>query len=168
MTTSTMATPSAYSQTLSSLPQLLQLEQQYAAQLLALIEREHELLSNGDIDPLPPLTEQKGRAVTALQQTSQRREQLLVQNGFSADFDGLGKALATSNSSGELTALANKLRETAVNCQKLNNLNGRLVSRRHAQSRTALNILQGRSNVDTYTQQGLANTPAQARELGKA
>ncbi len=154
----------------AALEQLLLSELECAKQLLSLVEREHELLSDGDIDNLQPVVEQKNRQIASLQATSRQREQLQAQSGYDASLAGLELCIASLETPGKANNLLNQLIETAQSCQATNSINGRLVQQRHQFSRNALHILQSQNELptDTYTQQGTPYTEHGTRTLGKA
>ncbi|HZJ92005.1 MAG TPA: flagellar protein FlgN [Thiopseudomonas sp.] len=139
-----------------------------AQHLLTLLEQEFAALNERDINALQVLMTQKQPALLALQQHSQERSQLLVQNNVSPDQQGMTAFAATSALGEQLLENSSKLNTLIEQCQEANLRNGRLIRSNQTSVNSILNIIRGTDAPTLYDKTGSASSSAKQRPFSQA
>ena len=152
------------------LERLLTQEVQCSEALLACINAEREALSTRDSDALQCTTTDKLEYTRQLESLEREREQLLHQQGFNIDAEGLKQCAMTLPRSNVLIALWKQVLKNISDCRTGNLTNGSILesSRQHVEQ--ALCLLRGQAGAPKlYSASGDAgNASLGHRELGKA
>lgn len=137
-------------------------------EFIGLLQREQDLLKQGDTDALLPLIETKTHLADRLSALARAREEQLVRQGFPAGRSGMedwlqrhGKA-AQRQAWQELIVLAREARD-------LNELNGKLIGLHMQHNQQAFTALMNATNrAMTYGPDGQQHTGLGGRILGTA
>ncbi len=140
-----------------------------AEQLLELIEREFQALSDRDLPLLQSILDGKQPLLAQLDQNGRARSQLLGALQLSADRAGLQALAARSEIGPELLAQGDALGALLGRCQAGNLRNGRLIRASQSSTSSLLGILRGGSETPSlYDRRGSAARIGQQRPLSQA
>lgn len=118
-------------------------EHQAASQLLALLKLEQERLIDADIDGLTPLTEDKSRLLTRLNELGATRLRWLAAKGLPASEAGMLQWIsgAAGVSAGKARACLRELLVLIRAAKEINHTNGMLIGTHLSRNQAALNVL---------------------------
>jgi flagella synthesis protein FlgN len=137
-------------------------------EFVALLQREQELLKNGDTETLLPLIETKTRLANGLTALSQARENHLARLGLAGGRVGMDAWLARHGDD-RLKATWQDLLQLAGEARSLNELNGKLIGLHMRHNHQAFTALMGATDrAMTYGPDGQQQTGLGGRILGKA
>lgn len=140
----------------------------HAAQLLELIEAEHEALGEHDLSKLQEILASKQPLLATLDQHGKSRTQALVNLQLSPDRSGL-KALAERSDKGdELIQASERLSELLERCQEANLRNGRIIRTSQQSTASMLGILRGSETPSLYDSSGGTAKIGNKRPLSQA
>ena len=130
-------------------------------QLEQLLEREHTLLVDNDIEEFERAGEQRQACVTTLLRIEDERRSLCRMLNVPADMHGLQQLLLWCDPARTLQARWADCAERATRCRNSNERNGALVSARLKRVEGMLETLTGRANQPKiYAKQGGYQAPA--------
>lgn len=125
------------------------------AQLEALLEREHALLLDNDLEEFERAGELRQSCVTTLLRIEDERRNLCRMLNAPADLHGLQRLLSWCDPERTLQARWSECGERATRCRNSNERNGALVSARLKRVEGLLETLTGRANQPKiYARQG--------------
>ena len=137
------------------LVKLLAEEVSALVQLEALLDREHALLMDNNIDELERAGELRQDCVTSLIRIEDERRNLCRLLNVPADMHGLERLLTWCDPTRSLQPRWAECAERATRCRNANERNGALVSARLKRVEGMLDTLTGRANQPkTYARQG--------------
>jgi flagellar biosynthesis protein FlgN len=120
-----------------------------------LLEREHTLLVNNDIEEFERAGEQRQACVTTLLRIEDERRNLCRMSNVTADMHGLQQLLGRCDPTRSLQARWAECAERATRCRNSNERNGALVSARLKRVEGLLETLTGRAGQPKiYAKQG--------------
>lgn len=133
---------------MTALLSLLQNIQQQSQQLLDCLQQEKLALKNNQLEELSEISNQKLALLDQLEQLDKQRSASSANENFN-DF------VANSNNTG-LISQWDVCRKTIAECQKQNEINGRLINKRSQMNQDILSILSGRKQQadETYNAKG--------------
>jgi len=133
---------------MTALLSLLKNIQQNSQQLVDSLKQEKQALSENQLEKLNEITSEKQVLLDKLSQLDQQRAASSTNKNFN-DF------IASSNDQ-ELIKQWDLTRLTISECQKLNEINGRLINKRSQINQDIISILSGRNEQadETYNAQG--------------
>lgn len=149
-------------QACASLGHLMQQEQEAAARLFAVLQTEHEAIARRDTDALQQAVADKQALLNQLENSHNRRLQLMQAAGLNSGPDGFDIMLERCAASGhDLFLRWNDLKESLVSCQRQNQLNGAVLESSRRSTHRALSILLGGQgdSSELYNQAG-KSTPS--------
>ncbi len=146
--------------------QTLQTGVEAARRLLENLEREHEALIADDLDGFLRLTEDKKERISALETFDQQRLAALRQAGVGEDEAGMEALLAGDP---RANTLWRQLLHILQSCQRLNEINGRIIQTRKRQVEQAMELLRGQLGSErlAYDRQGRVTVSNRGTPLGK-
>ncbi len=149
-----------------SFTQALQAGVEAARNLLENLEREREALVADDLDGFLQLTEGKKERIAALEAFDRQRLAALRQAGLGEDEAGMEALLAGDP---RADTLWRELLHVLQSCQRLNEINGRIIQARKRQVEQALSILRGQLGSEklAYDRQGRITGTDPGLPLGK-
>lgn len=124
-------------------------ETRLARALLALLQTEQEQLIAADIEKLTALTEEKGVIVAQLSALAANRHQALAAAGFANQDAGM-QAWLEKSASPSATQSWNQLMSLAQAAKEINRINGMLITKHLARNQSALNIVKGGPQGQTF------------------
>jgi flagellar biosynthesis/type III secretory pathway chaperone len=134
---------------------LLSAEIQALAVLETLLDREHELLRQNDIDALEKAGAERQESVIELLRVEDERQELCRMLGYPNDLGGLEQLLRWCDPQGALAKLWGDCAQRAGRCRDHNLRNGALVAARMQRIEGVLGALTGRSQTaKLYDPQG--------------
>ncbi len=130
---------------------VLQAEHNSAQQLLAILNKERQLLISSESDEILQMAALKQTLLAELEQLARQQEIILQTEGFSAGKSGLEAFIAnqTPNNAQQLNNVLDELRATANQCRDNNQINGGIVNVNRQYLHRALSLLRGRNNEVT-------------------
>lgn len=138
-------------------------------QLKALLVRERELLTTRDHQQLSKILEQKLPLVDLLNSHAQIRQQILRNQGLSTNASGWHEFLQRNPQTQALCDGWNKLIGEFSECQALNSINGKLITRSGKTIDHLLNLLRGKAPAPSlYTANGNRTQQNHSYSLAKA
>lgn len=150
---------------------LLEREIESASRLLAILQKEHSVLTNNDVAGLEKLVPEKQALVAMLEKLGRQRTQLLDAGGGGGNRQVLERYLQQCDSEARhpLAKLWDQLQALAGECQHQNEVNGGIleIGRRHVQR--VLSILRGQANqAELYGPDGETTSNPLSQTLVKA
>jgi len=139
-----------------------------AGQLLELIDREFQALSERNLDQLQGLLDSKQPLLVLLDQHGRARTQLLQALQLSPDSQGLQQLAAQSSLGPQLLTQAEQLGGLLQRCQEGNLRNGRLIRSSQASNQSVLRILRGNDTPNLYDSRGSTARISHQRPLSQA
>lgn len=139
------------------------------AGFVELLRQEQALLESGNIDPLPALAVQKAMVADQLTATSARREQALIEGGFSSGRDAVVRWLAADAGKDQARDNWHRLLDLLATARTLNETNGKLIAVRMQHNQQALaTLMSAADRLATYGPDGQQKTTGSGRSLGSA
>lgn len=141
------------------------------AEFVGILEAEHTVLLDGNIDALLALAQSKANKIAELSQLAEHRLAHLRAEGFSADRTGMSQWLIAhaGNSYDTLSKQWNALIEDAARAQQLNETNGALIEAKLRFNQAALTALQAAAKQNSvYGPDGTTSVKLLGRDFGKA
>ncbi len=132
-----------------TLERLLVEEAGTLARLEELLDKEHEFLTNNDIEELEKAGEARQTCIAALIAVEDERRALCRMMNVSADAAGLDKLLNWCDPSRQLKSRWAACHQRAAHCRSLNDRNGALVTARLKRVEGMLGVITGRTNQPT-------------------
>ena len=124
-------------------------------QLLSLLEKETESTQNRDYSSLARLVEQKIPLLEQLKENAHTRCKWLISMGKNTDEEGWLLLLKSTNNQ-HLHTQWNEIKKTIEHCQRINNINGKLIMRGAKTHSRLLNIMRGNTHqANVYTAKGV-------------
>jgi flagella synthesis protein FlgN len=140
-----------------------------ARDLLELIDKEFQALSDRNLTDLEALLAKKQPLLALLGQHGAQRSQWLIDQQLSADRTGLEKAASKSAEGATILEKAQLLEAELENCRSANERNGRLIRANQSTLGSMLGILQGKEETPSlYDNRGGASRNKQQRPLSQA
>lgn len=137
-------------------------------QLLALIDREFQALTERQLDSLESLLGDKQILLKQLDQHAQQRTALLRHYGLSVDLQGLSAYAATQTNGAELLAASTRLAQLMDECKSHNARNGQVIQANRFVVGKLLNVLQGTTAPSLYNSRGSQTQGGYQRPLSSA
>lgn len=138
-------------------------------QLKALLLQERELLEQREHEGLPAIIERKDQLLDILGQSARQRQQLLQSLGLKTDSQSWDDLLSAHAALTPLRESWRTLTEAFSECQRLNEINGKMISRSKQTLGNLLNILRGQvATPQLYTQSGSTAGTSARHTLAKA
>lgn|GEM_PF-5731543 len=125
---------------LAELSELLKRKTELLERLEKVLDEESKALCSGGHEEVPKLAEQKHRLAMEIVEIGELLHQLVGESGYTPDADGLADCIK-ARADGDLLALFDAVRRTALDCRRRNEANGSLVERRRAAVGRALRVL---------------------------
>ena len=140
-----------------------------AKELNELLDKEYQSLQQVDPEPLEHITLNKQQLLSELESLSKVQDQFLTQLGYSTDRKGIESCLDQLGDDSQLKQKWHALQSLLENCQKQNEINGRVIAVSRRQTTIALDLLYGlTTGSKTYGPTGESQTDRQSNSLGKA
>lgn len=137
------------------LERLLAEENGLLAQLETLLDLEHSVLNNNDVDALEQAGQVRQTCMGSLVRVEDERRSLCRMSGKTADQRGLEELLKWCDTKGSLQAHWAECATRATRCRDRNDRNGMIVTARLKRVEGMLNIITGRTQTPaTYGRQG--------------
>jgi flagella synthesis protein FlgN len=138
-------------------------------QLKNLLIQERELLEKREHDNLPSIIDQKDQLLDALAQNARQRQQLLQNLGLKATAQSWEDLLLAHTALVPLRESWKALTDAFSECQRLNDVNGKMIARSKQTLGNLLNILRGQvAAPQLYTQSGATTGNVSSHTLAKA
>lgn len=138
-------------------------------QLKALLVRERSLLEKRQHEELPDIITQKDQLLDTLAQSAKQRQQLLQNLGLKTDVQTWQDLLSAHAALVNLRAPWQTLTEEFAECQRLNDINGKMIARSKQTLGNLLNILRGQvAAPQLYNQNGATTNGSSTHTLAKA
>jgi flagella synthesis protein FlgN len=149
-----------------ALASILSTEAAALAELAGLLEREHSLLEENDVDTLERVMEERQESVGRLLRAEDERKNLCRMHGREPDAVGSGQLMAWCDPRGTLRSQWAACANGAARCRELNDRNGALVMARMKRVETLLGALTGKpQEMPTYGPKGAYAAPRAGRVL---
>lgn len=153
----------------NALRQMLAQDSAALAQLKQLLIQERELLEQRKQDGMQEIINQKASAVDQLNNSAKIRHQILTTLGLSTNADGwdmfLQRNALTIPLRDEWKNLVNEFAE----CQKMNDVNGKMIARSQQTINHLLNLLRGKTPAPSlYTSKGTQTQHTASFTVAKA
>ncbi len=152
----------------TTLLQLIEEDIAPATQLLELLRVESNALFGRDMHLLENILAKKQSLVVQLEQRGRKRSEVLVSMGFSPDREGLKKLAESVPQGAHLLQRSDLLSSLLVDCQNVNDLNGRSISHQQNTTATQIRILMGGEAPSLYDSRGSTSKLAKQRPLSQA
>lgn len=137
--------------------------------LQALLLHERQLLEQRQHEELPNIIAQKDQLLDLLSQNAQQRYQILQSLGLQANAQSWEDLLLAHTGLASLRAPWWALKTAFEECQKLNDVNGKMIARSKQTLSSLLNILRGQvAAPQLYTQYGATTGHVSSHTLAKA
>ncbi len=138
-------------------------------QLKNLLLQERELLEKREHDNLPSIIDQKDQLLDALAQNARQRQQLLQNLGLKTNAQSWEDLLSAHTALAPLRESWKALTDAFSECQRLNDVNGKMIARSKQTLGNLLNILRGQvAAPQLYTQSGATTGNVSSHTLAKA
>ena len=154
---------------ISSLREMIAQDSAALAQLKQLLSYEREQLEQRKQDELPRIIEQKSILLDQLNHSAKQRQQILSALGLPTNAQGwdtlLQRNLTTQPLIGDWKLLVSEFE----NCQKMNDINGKMIARSQQTLSHLLNLLRGKvPSPSLYTAQGTKTQNTASYTVAKA
>ncbi|MFV3406138.1 MULTISPECIES: flagella synthesis protein FlgN [Pseudomonas] len=136
-------------------------------ELLDLLKREAVALHGRDMVVLEQILARKQSLIVLLEQQGQRRNQLLIGQGFSADRAGVMAVAAQSANGDIILQQLDVLTQLMDTCQKVNETNGRIIQMQQNVTANQIRILNGGDSPSLYDSRGATSPMAKPRALSQ-
>jgi flagella synthesis protein FlgN len=138
-------------------------------QLKALLVHERSLLEKRQHEELPDIITQKDQLLDTLAQSAKQRQQLLQNMGLKTDAQTWQDLLSAHAALVPLREPWQTLTQEFAECQRLNDINGKMIARSKQTLVNLLNILRGQvAAPQLYNQSGATTNGASSHTLAKA
>lgn len=143
----------------SAVLQMIAQDTQSATALKTLLLRERELLERREHDELPSIIEKKDLLLNAIAQSAMQRKNTLNALGLRADSRGWQELLSTQNQLAVAKSPWQQLQSLFEECQELNEINGKMISRSKQTLSKLLSLVRGQTAApQLYNQTGAASS----------
>jgi flagella synthesis protein FlgN len=136
-------------------------------ELLDLLKREAVALHGRDMVVLEQILARKQSLIVLLEQQGQRRNQLLIGQGLSADRAGVMAVAAQSANGDIILQQLDVLTQLMDTCQKVNETNGRIIQMQQNVTANQIRILNGGDSPSLYDSRGATSPMAKPRALSQ-
>lgn len=134
-----------------------------------LLLQERELLEQRTLEGLQEIVALKDQQLGTLSFNARQRQQLLQAAGLSANLAGWEELLLSEPSTQTLVASWQTLTAEFVECQKANEINGRMINRSKQTLNHLLNLIRGQVAIPAlYTQKGSTTQQNNSQTMVKA
>ena len=134
-----------------------------------LLLQERELLEQRKPDGLQEIVERKDQHLSTLSFNARQRQQLLQAAGLTANLAGWEELLLREAASHSLIASWQALTADFIECQKANEINGRMINRSKQTLTHLLNLIRGQVAIPAlYTQKGSTTNQNSSQTMVKA
>lgn len=138
-------------------------------QLIELLQQEQEQLPKRDHALLSGIVEQKNALLEQLNHNARLRQQQLVQLGLSSNAEGWDLFLQRNTTTLALRADWQALQQRFAECQKLNEVNGKVIARSRQTLDHLLNLIRGKTPAaNLYTASGAQTQQSYSHSIAKA
>ena len=144
------------------LEQLMQAESQTLKQLSALLQAEHQFITQDDLESLDNAGREREACVQQLMRIDAERQALCRTTGYSSDKDGLLALLTWCDARGTLIQHWQQSLDAIRHCRDLNDRNGALVNNRMKRVEVMLDSINGNQGRDSRTYTARGNAYAQS------
>lgn len=136
-------------------------------ELLELLQNEAVALHGRDMPLLEQILARKQSLIILLEQHGQRRSQLLVSLGLSADRAGVQAVADTSVHGEAMLQRLDMLSQLMEACQQVNQTNGRIIQVQQHVTNNQVRILMGGDSPSLYNSRGNTSPLAKPRTLNQ-
>jgi flagellar biosynthesis protein FlgN len=137
--------------------------------LKSLLLQERELFETRQLEGMQEVVSQKDFHLGNLSYTAKQREQLLRAAGLSTDLAGWEAFLLRDPSTRFLIPDWQSLSQEFIECQKLNEINGKMINRSKQTLTHLLNLLRGQvATPSLYTEKGSTTNHTSSYTVAKA
>ncbi len=151
------------------LSRLLATELKHTRQLLDILIEEHQALGQPDPDRITAISLKKLDCLKELERHHAKREQFLVDQGFSSGAAGMEALVQSLPGDTPVAGQWRELRGLAGKLKRQNEINGSIVALTQRHITLALDILTGRASTSpTYGRSGQTHGNAASQRLAKA
>lgn len=155
-------------QSFSEIHTMIQQDLATSRQLLALLEEETESTQTRNYDTLARLLGDKTPLLQQLQKNAQTRSEWLASLGKVSDEKSWGQVLHQISNE-DLSQQWQEVKATVEQCQRINNLNGKLINRGLTSHTRLLQIMRGNIHQsDLYDAKGSKHSAVQAYNVTQA
>lgn len=138
-------------------------------ELTNLLLKERELLEQRKLEGMQEIVNRKDYLLSNLSYSAKQREQLLIASGLSTDLVGWEAFLLKEPSTRFLITDWQKLSQAFVECQKANEINGKMINRSKQTLSHLLNLLRGQVAAPSlYNQKGASSHYSNTHTVIKA
>lgn len=153
----------------AALQHMISLDTAATESLKLLMQRERELLEQREHTDLPALIEQKEELLARLGAHALQRQELLKSLNLPADASGWESFMSDHPALTECREPWKRLTQLFAECQELNEINGRMITRSRQTLSNLLNIVRGQSaGPKLYNQSGIASGQGGSQSLTHA
>jgi len=141
--------------TIQFLSDMLATDSKAILELKTLLNQERELLEKRELQGLQAIVDRKDVLLQQLRFSAKQREQILTAAGLTTDLAGWDAFLLRDGSTRFLIPEWQKITQVFIECQKANEINGKMISRSKQTLNHLLNLLRGQVAPPTlYNQKG--------------
>lgn len=138
-------------------------------QLQSLLLQERQLLETRKLEGMQEILAQKDRLLGVLSFSAKQRAQLLQAAGLPGDMAGWEQLLMRNPATQHLIPDWQILTNDFIECQKANEINGRMINRSKQTLTHLLNLIRGQVAAPSlYTQKGTATNQGSSYTVAKA
>lgn len=154
---------------ISSLREMIAQDTAALAQLKQLLAYEREQLEQRKQDELPRIIEQKSILLDQLNNSAKQRQQILTALGLPTNAQGWDTLLQRNLTTQPLLSDWKLLVSEFEDCQKMNDINGKMIARSQQTLSHLLNLLRGKvPSPSLYTAQGTKTQNTSSYTVAKA
>jgi flagella synthesis protein FlgN len=155
--------------TLNSLREMIAQDSGALAQLKQLLAHERQQLEQRKQDELPRIVEQKAVLLDQLNNSAKQRQQILTTLGLAANASGWSLFLERNAATQPLLDEWKQLVSEFEDCQKMNDINGKMIARSQQTLTHLLGLLRGKvASPSLYTAQGTKTQQTSSCTVDKA
>lgn len=152
-----------------SLRQILKDELRYSNELLEILYKEREALTDKDPDIVRQIAADKQQIAIQLEFCAQQRDEYMRRNGYQDAPASLTKVINLHPEATALRSIRSKLQVVLEQCKKQNQINGSILDGSQRGIQQALNILRGQTPpTEVYNKSGVRSQQPQRSTLTKA
>jgi len=154
---------------ISSLRQMIAQDSAAIAQLKQLLAHEREQLEQRKQEALPRIVEQKSALLDLLNNSAKQRQQILTTLGLPTNANGWDMFLQRNTATLPLRDEWKILVSDFADCQKMNDINGKMIARSQQTLNHLLGLLRGKVAAPSlYTAQGTKTQHTASYTVAKA
>ncbi len=154
---------------ITSLREMIAQDSAALAQLKQLLAREREQLEQRKQDELSSIVEQKAILLEQLNNSAKQRQQILTTLGLPTNANGWDLFLQRNTTTQPLVDEWKILVSEFEDCQKMNDVNGKMIARSQQTLSHLLNLLRGKAPAPSlYTAQGTKTQHTASYTVAKA